>query len=203
MDLSVKLPTIEGLLGDKLTAFAPNTIGVPFVTSNGNSMTMQVIKQLYDIGELFNIATNFEKITTAYEAVYAKETEYRGNTFSEKQVLQDTISICLALMQIRLKKFKATRETDYLEDGIRKIGSHLLNAKFRINDEAKIAASKVFCVANKILNNAVLDFKTDRYDDSKIAKIKNIILPSPYGRFNRLKPILPEAFYYVWQGIKG
>ena len=82
-ELSVKTPTIEGLLGDKLTAFAPNTIGVPFETKNGNSMVMQVVKQLYDIGELFDIANNFNNISIAFKTTYTKEAGYKDNDFSE------------------------------------------------------------------------------------------------------------------------
>ncbi len=39
----ITMPSIEDLLGDKLTAFAPNTTGVPYVR-NENSMSMEIIK---------------------------------------------------------------------------------------------------------------------------------------------------------------
>ena len=45
-ELTVQTPTLEGLLGDKLAAFAPNTIGVPY----GAGKSMEIIKQLFDIG---------------------------------------------------------------------------------------------------------------------------------------------------------
>ncbi|MGL5892312.1 MAG: nucleotidyl transferase AbiEii/AbiGii toxin family protein, partial [Bacteroidia bacterium] len=51
-DSGVLIPSAEDLLGDKLTAFAPNTTGIPYQRS-GNSMSMEIIKQLYDIGTLF------------------------------------------------------------------------------------------------------------------------------------------------------
>jgi len=146
--LQVTVPTIEGLLGDKLTAFAPHTIGVPFVTGKGNSMTMQIIKQLYDIGELFDIATSFEDIKTAFTATFEKENGYRDNQFTKEQVLQDSIDTCLTLLQIRLKGFKNNEISNHLEDGIKKIDSHLLNDKFMVDKKAKITASKVFCIAN-------------------------------------------------------
>ncbi len=201
-ELEVKIPTIEGLLGDKLTAFAPHTIGVPFITAKGDSMTMQVVKQLYDIGELFDVATEFDKITTAFTATFEKENEYRGNKFTKAQVLQNAIDTCLALLQIRLKGFKSNKISNYLEEGIRKIDSHLLNDNFKTDEKAKITASKVFCIANRIFNNKTFDLIAERYGKSKIGQIKNIKISEPYERFNRLKPVLPEAFYYVWQGIK-
>jgi len=32
--------------------------------------------------------------------------------------------------------------------------------------------------------------------------LPDINLEEPYNKLNRLKPIIPEAFYYIWQGIK-
>ena len=202
-DLSVKIPTIEGLLGDKLTAFAPNTIGVPYETKNGNSMVMQVVKQLYDIGELFDIANSFNEISIAYRAAYIKETGYKDNDFSEKQVLQDTIDTCHNLLQIRLRGYKNTLAADFLEDGIRKINSHLLDDKFTTDTEAKITAAKVFCIANFLLNEKTLDFNKSLYKDKMIESLAAINLPAPFQRLNRLKQIIPEAFYYIWLGIEG
>ncbi len=121
IELKANLPTIEGLLGDKLTAFAPHTIGVPFETSRGNSMAMQVIKQLYDIGELFNITLNFEDIKTAFDATFEKENIYKNSAFTKKQVLQDTVESCLALLKIRLKGYKSNEVSSFLEDGIKKL----------------------------------------------------------------------------------
>ena len=201
-DISVKVPTIEGLLGDKLTAFAPHTIDVPFVAKNGNSMTMQVVKQLFDIGELFNIVTNFENIKVAFKETFKKENEYHANEFTKKQVLDDIIDICLNICQIRLRGFKKTNDTDCIEDGVRRIASHLLRERFRIDNEVKIAASKVFCIASGIKNNRTFDLNNCKYNSGIIEKIKDITLPSPYEKLNRLKPILPEAFYYIWQGVK-
>ncbi|MBC8400725.1 MAG: nucleotidyl transferase AbiEii/AbiGii toxin family protein [Candidatus Marinimicrobia bacterium] len=45
----VQIPTHDCLLGDKLTAFAPNTIGVPY----NKNKSMSIIKQLIDVDDLF------------------------------------------------------------------------------------------------------------------------------------------------------
>ena len=201
-ELQVKIPTIEGLIGDKLTAFAPHTIGVPFETVKNNSMTMQVIKQLYDIGELFDIASDFRNIQKSFDATFLKENGYRNSAFTREQVLQDTIDTCLSLLQIRLKGFKSNKVSDFLEDGIRKIASHLLNDNFAVDAKAKITASKIFCISNLLHNQKNFDFKNMLYQSDKIKELTDVTLPVPYDRLNRLKPILSEAFYYLWQGIK-
>ena len=48
-DTKILVPTVNSLLGDKLTAFAPTTTGIHF----GINKEMQINKQLFDIGELF------------------------------------------------------------------------------------------------------------------------------------------------------
>lgn len=199
-ELQVKVPTIEGLLGDKLTAFAPHTIGVPFVTKKGRPMAMQVIKQLYDLGELFDIAASFEDIKNAFNATFKKENGYHENGFTREQVLQDTIETCFALLQIRLKGFKNNEVSNHLEDGIKRISSHLLNDKFTVDKKAKVTASKLFCIANLLFSEKSFDFDNERYQNSKIEMLTEVNLPAPYEKLNRLKPIVSEAFYYIWMG---
>jgi predicted nucleotidyltransferase component of viral defense system len=200
--LSVKTPSIEGLLGDKLTAFAPHTIGVPFVTNGGKNMSMQVAKQLFDIGELFNVATDFDKVSTAFKATFEKENSYHSNKFSETEVLNDTIGICHSLCSIRLRGFQESEDTNNIQDGIRRLSSHLLNEQFTADSEAKITAAKVFYISNSIKANRKIQLSETKYTPEKIAKITDVTLPAPYNNLNRLKPILPEAFYYIWMGIK-
>jgi len=187
------------LLGDKLTAFSPHTIGVPFQTEKG---TMQVVKQLFDLGELFSIAVDFEKVEIAFKETFIKENGYRGNEFSEEQVLQDTINICYDLLQLRVRGGTPTVNTNYLEDGVRRLQSHLVQDNFRTDNEAKIAASKVFCIANRLLKEKPIDFDEERFTPDAVGILEDILLSSPYEKLNRLKAVLPEAFYYIWKGIE-
>jgi predicted nucleotidyltransferase component of viral defense system len=196
----VKVLTVEGLLGDKLTAFAPHTIGVPFQTARGINMSMQVAKQLFDIGELFDAVDNFNKVKKAFSETYLKENSYHSNSFSADQVLQDTIDLSSMLCSIGLKGFMNTPDADKIRDGIKRLDSHIAGKQFRLDVEAKVSASKVFCIANNIKNNKTLNIK-DKYSADKIELVQSIVLPAPYERLNRLKPILPEVFYYIWLGL--
>ncbi|HAQ61291.1 TPA: hypothetical protein DCR49_04720 [Candidatus Delongbacteria bacterium] len=201
-DLPVKTLTIEGLLGDKLTAFAPHTIGVPFETQKGKIMTMQVVKQLFDLGELFDIATYFDKTAITFKETFIKENSYHLNKHTEAEVLDDTINLCHLICLAHLKGYKPKDDINKFEDGLKKLSNHLLGVQFSIHTEAKITASKVFYIASSIKNNKHRDFKKDRFTTDKIRQIKDINLPSPYNYLNRLKSILPEAFYYIWKGIE-
>jgi hypothetical protein len=55
-DKSVLVITIDinSILGDKLTAFAPNTTGIPYNAEKEK----EILKQLFDIGNLFDLLTD-------------------------------------------------------------------------------------------------------------------------------------------------
>jgi predicted nucleotidyltransferase component of viral defense system len=49
--IKVKIPSLNCILGDKLTAFAPNTTGIPYDIDK----ELEIIKQLFDIATLFDL----------------------------------------------------------------------------------------------------------------------------------------------------
>lgn len=58
----VRLPDTDCLLGDKLTAFAPNTTGILYTKKR----PAEIIKQLFDVGHLFDVATDLAIIGQAF-----------------------------------------------------------------------------------------------------------------------------------------
>ena len=57
--LKVTVPSADDILGDKLTAFAPNTSGIPYIKGD-RDCSLEIIKQLYDVGRLFEHSGNFQ-----------------------------------------------------------------------------------------------------------------------------------------------
>ena len=49
---SITTPSINAICGDKLTAFAPETVGIPYYKGD-RLFTMEICKQLFDLGKLF------------------------------------------------------------------------------------------------------------------------------------------------------
>lgn len=91
----VILPTVDSLLGDKMTAFAPNTIGVhPFVTTFGApcDKRLQIIKQLYDINALSEKMEDFGKVVESYRRVSEEEKKFRGIGGDLKDFVQDSFA---------------------------------------------------------------------------------------------------------------
>ena len=67
--LTVMVPSANALLGDKLTAYAPNSIGVRL----NENYSQQVIKQLFDVAQLYDIVTDTSAVAEANRASYEAE----------------------------------------------------------------------------------------------------------------------------------
>ena len=61
-DLFVKVPSIESILGDKLTVLGPRTTGISY---NSNK-DLELMKQLYDVDKLFNEAGDIRVIKESF-----------------------------------------------------------------------------------------------------------------------------------------
>ena len=74
--INVSVPSFDDILGDKLTAFAPNTTGIPY-QKNGHSQTMEIIKQLYDIGYLFDSVEDLSVVAKTFNEYVVIESGYK------------------------------------------------------------------------------------------------------------------------------
>lgn len=80
-NLKVRVPSIDCLLGDKLTAFAPFTTGIPL----GKNKDLEVVKQFYDIGTLIDEFENFEDVRNTFFSVSEAELDYRKSAATPKR----------------------------------------------------------------------------------------------------------------------
>lgn len=192
--VKVRTPVIDCLLGDKLTAFAPNTIGIHY----SQKSSMQIIKQLFDIGELFNAAKDIALIHESYQAFSEAEIQYRGDKYTQKQASEDTFQTGMTICGLGLKGSFRDEHAKILTDGIAKISSYLVNTRFR-PEEAKISASRaVLLIA--LLKTAVKKhiLKDFRWDPKRTAELQSLILKPPLENLNRIKAFIPEAFYNLY-----
>jgi predicted nucleotidyltransferase component of viral defense system len=192
--LLVNVPCLEDLLGDKLTAFAPYTTGIPYFKKE-DSMSMEIIKQLYDIGNLFDIAHDMNIVKTTFYRFAATELSYRNTEeLKEADVLEDIYQTALCI---------ASRGTDgkgdfeQLQLGIRRIDSFIFSESYHL-EKAIIHASKVAYLSRLI-----------KYDAAGIEKfsnplqMKDWLIDEPLNnKLNKLKESNPEAFFY-WYKIFG
>ena len=192
-EVDVTLPTVDALLADKLTAFAPNTVGVR-LTAESN---MQVIKQVVDVGELFTQAADLTLIRQTYAAMFEAENGYRGGAFTLNQALDDTIGTALHIAEIRLRPQDPV--TALIDAARKRLENHLIGPALDM-DNLKIAAARVACLAALIRNPASpLTLDNLRYDPARVAELAALTI-NRFPRLNRLKATNPEAFFY-WHKV--
>ena len=192
--VSVRMPVIDCLLGDKLTAFAPNTIGIHYAQKS----SMQIIKQLFDVSELFNAAEDFVLVRKSYQALAEAEIRYRGGKYTQEQAIEDTLQTGIAICGLGLRGVSRDKRTDILTDGISKISSHLVNTRFRL-EEAKISASRAMLLA-ALLKTQSKEYaiKEFRWDLKRTPELPSLMLKPPLENLNRIKALIPEAFHNLY-----
>ena len=139
-NLSVRIPTVECLLGDKLTAFAPYTTGIPL----RREKDMEVIKQFYDVATLIDAMENVEDVRRTYFAVSQAELEYRGIDATSSQALEDTIqaAVCIGSRG----KTSADDFPSYAR-GTRDIVNHIYQRGFSMEAAATMAPKVIYLAA--------------------------------------------------------
>jgi hypothetical protein len=206
-EIKVTLPTIESLLGDKLTAFAPNTTGVMLRAPDGTAgNVMQVAKQLFDVGILFEHVTDFGQIARVYDAVHVQESGYRGNKYNRPDALTDTFISCLGLCALRQRDRDSFPDTALLQDGFRKLRGHLAWQGFGEQEIRLLAARAAFLAAN-LRAGADIDFPTARYTGTpgQQAALSIVSLKGhpQYAWAEGIKAVNPEAYHYLHRAISA
>jgi hypothetical protein len=189
--IAVTCPVVECLLGDKVTAFTPNTTGIQY----GLGKDIEMAKQLFDIGALFNVASNVDLICKTFELTATKELAYRGMPeLTPTDVLLDSFqTACL----IGTRGAIAGGEYAELMSGIKKLTAFVYSTTFTI-DTAIVCASKVAYLAGLILKQTsrIARFQTN-------IDISSWIISNPeYAKLNKIKKTSPEAFFYFYQALK-
>ena len=155
-------------------------------------MSMEIIKQLYDVGNLFDVVNDLEIIKTTFSAFATTELTYRNTEgLTEKDVLHDIFQTSLCIV---------TRGTDgkgnfkQLQLGIQRIAGFIFSESYHL-EKAIIHASKAAYIASLILNNAstIQKFENPKQlEDWKIGERMN-------NKLNKLKKSSPEAFFYWYK----
>ena len=189
--VEVSVPSFDDLLGDKLTAFAPNTTGIPYI-KKGEDKSMEIIKQLYDIGSLFDVVFDLSILKPTFEKFVLTELSYREKTeLKVNDVIDDIYQTSLC---ISTRGAIGNGNFEQLQKGIRAIKQFIFSESYQI-EKAIIHSAKAAYLTSIIKNNASEIEKfisSDQVKDFEI-KDKNI------NRLNRLRKSNPEAFFYWYK----
>lgn len=143
--LMVTVPSAEDILGDKLTAFAPNTTGIPYY-KNGKSCSMEIAKQLYDVGRLFENVSNLQITSQAFHKIAAVELSYRSLGTDAGLVFKDIRQTALC---ISTRGKAGEGDFNLIQDGIIRVKSFMYKQRYLI-DNAIIDAARTAYLATLI-----------------------------------------------------
>lgn len=189
----VQCPSLADMLGDKLTAFAPHTTGIPFF-KHEDPFFMEIMKQLYDISSILDRIDNLSTVRKTYTEIVPIELGYRKlEDFTEADVLNDTYQ---SAMNICLRGALDRTEFSYYADGARRVNSFIIpesyNADVAIRDAAKVAYLVRLIQTGA---NEVKHYSPEMDTELAAALIEDQSL----NKLNRIKKISLEAFYYCLQ----
>ena len=189
--LQVDIPSIEDLLGDKLTAFAPNTTGIPYFKGD-DSMSMEIIKQLYDVGNLFDEADDLHVMKETFSKFAKAELAYREqDDLTAEDVMEDIFQTSLSIAT-RGKDGEANFEE--LQNGIQRIKNFIFSENYHL-EKAITHATKAAYLAIILKQDADA---LERFDSS--INMKDWAVKQPFNtRVNKLKKSNPEAFFYWYK----
>lgn len=181
-DLTVQIPSVESILGDKLTAFAPHTTGI-LLNSNKD---MEIIKQLYDVMTLIEVAEDFTEVRETYYSLVQDEIAYRGLDIGPGDALRDTYNAAVSIAS----RGKVSKE-DYVSylQGLRDVRSHIYVENFSAEEASKRVPVVMYLVAcllknvpfEKDIDSAAYLGAASSSDELKALKSLRKVAPAGYA----------------------
>ncbi len=188
----VKMPSVDCILGDKLTAFAPNTTGIPY----GKNKELEIIKQLFDISNLFDSMKNIHVVGETFKVIALQELEYRGldKELTFIDVLEDNINTAWVIGERSSIEDETFR---YLHKGIRTIKNYIFSRNF-ILETAVGSAAKAAYLSLLIRHDIKEVEHFNKSMDLNLLKIKS----PEYKRFKSIVKFDPEAYFFWYKCIE-
>lgn len=187
--IMVKIPNINCILGDKLTAFAPHTTGIPF----GISKELEIMKQMFDCMTLFREMDNFAEVKSTYDKIVKTELAYRGLEIGRDEVLKDTIDACACIIG---RGNILANDYDYYKKGLSGISGHIYKTKYNGEYAALYACEVMYLAASVLTGQETCPMITnpEKYIDSKIAL-------QEYSKLTYMKRAKLEAYGYIVEAV--
>lgn len=200
--VTVQIPSVDSITGDKLTAFAPNTIGILYRFEHADGRVtekqMEVMKQLFDVGILFDRINNLTHFKQSYEKISQKEIVYRSaQNITPEGVLNDIINTSLMIGSMG-KFFDPSGDYKHIATGLNQLKSYIYQGAFR-NDEAILASAKASYLAAIILTGYEGEIHRWQVGDDIM---KYLITPIEYQFLNKRRNI-PGAPLFYWHKTLG
>ncbi len=191
--IKINIPTIESIMGDKLTAFAPNTTGVRY----GMGKHSEIIKQMFDLGQLFDAVEDFEMVAISFYKNVETELSYRQLEKTPDEVLGDIWQTCVDVIHCFDEKQRDNPNTEELWRGIKAFSAWTIRP-FRKENAFEIAGKIAYVVARIQYQ----DYSPLRKFDDKTMKILDfLITETSYNLLNKKVKYANYALFYWNQAI--
>jgi len=187
-NLLVTMPTVDCILGDKISAFAPHTTGIRFGKKN-----LEIMKQFFDVCTLIDEFTNFECVLNSYKRISEREIAYREIKCTPKDALLDSFSAALCIGS----RGKILKEDfpNYLE-GSRRVTNHIFEKGFNMEKASRIAPKVIYMVACLLTETPFEKVVDARKYNNEILSQEDLLM------LKELKKIDPVAYAYVVKADK-
>jgi hypothetical protein len=179
-------PDFNNIMGDKLTAFAPNTTGIPYEKS-GRTMGQEIIKQLYDIGNIFEKIDDVAIVKTVFTDFALIELKYRNMGKDVNIVMDDIVGNCLS---ISLRQQVANTNYEVMQLGLRQIANYIFSERYLIEKAIVHASRTAYLIALIKTETAI-----ERFDNKIDMSTWQIEQPNN-TKLNKHKKSNTEAFFY-------
>lgn len=178
----VEMPDINCILGDKLTAFAPHTTGIPL----GCEKDLEVVKQFYDVATLVEEFDSLELVKGTFNRLVPIEAGYRGVDVETDDVLADII---LTAHAVGSRGKVGSADYPFLLKGLKALGGHVYGEKFSAETAIQLAPQVMYLA--ECMRRGIPFVRPD---------VKE--LPSALGKpelrcFKALRFVNPSAYAYV------
>lgn len=191
----VNLPSYQDMLGDKLTAFAPHTTGIPFFKGN-KDCSMEINKQLFDIASLFDMTDDLTITAETFRKFAAVELLYRKSDPSKLQDVLDDIfntSRCICL-----RGLENPEEFKLIQNGISKVRMFIHSENYAL-DNAIVNASKA-AYLSKLIEKGISE--VHHFTPASEQRLVDAVITEPLPtKLNKFKKSNTEAFFY-WNEIQ-
>ncbi len=189
-EIFVSVPTVESIVGDKLTAFAPNTTGILY----GSGKELEIIKQLFDLVKLFDKIEDTKIVYDSFQVFAKQEIEYRKLDITPNDVLDDIFKTAWLIL-LRDKNKTEPRKSQFkeIQTGIRSFTNFLIGGNFRI-DDAVTASAKVAYLVMKLKQKDLSSI--EKFNKQNISELN--ITDTNWNYLNKLKKLPDKSGFFYW-----
>lgn len=93
----VEVPSVSGLMGDKLLTIGPATLGIPL----GKNKEAQRLKHIFDVSLLAKQEHDIQKVKKSLDACMVQENKIQNSQFSFDEVFDDTLLFCSQALEYK------------------------------------------------------------------------------------------------------